>query len=253
MLAADVRRLGVTPGTILLTHCSLRSIGWVCGAQGAVIQALQDGLTPVGTLVMPSQSSQLTDPAGWSRPAVPDAWQQVIRDSMPPYDPQTTPTRGMGAVAEQFRTWPGVLRSAHPAFSFTAAGPHAAGIIDPHHLEDPFGETSPLARLYQLDAMVLLLGTSFECCTALHLAECRAWPDRQPVRQGAPLMLEGARRWVRYDSPPKESQRFPEVGTLLEEAGAVTTGMVGSATCHLFRVRAAVDAAVEHWRKGFTA
>ena len=130
-LAADLRRLEVMPGSVLMVHCSLRSLGWVCGAQTAVIQALQDALTPAGTLVMPSHSSDLTDPAQWSQPPVPHEWQRTIRDNMPAYHPQTTPTRGMGAVAEQFRTWPGVLRSAHPAFSLAAAGPHAAAVISP--------------------------------------------------------------------------------------------------------------------------
>ena len=252
-LAADLRRLEVMPGSVLMVHCSLRSLGWVCGAQTAVIQALQDALTPAGTLVMPSHSSDLTDPAQWSQPPVPHEWQRTIRDNMPAYHPQTTPTRGMGAVAEQFRTWPGVLRSAHPAFSLAAAGPHAAELIDPHPLADPFGETSPLARLYLLDASVLLLGVGFDRCTALHLAECRAWPDRPSAIQGAPLMVEGARRWVWYEVPPKEAERFPEIGTLLEQAGLITTGMVGSAACRLVRARNAVDAAVEHWREGVTA
>ena len=66
-------------------------------------------------------------------------------------------------------------------------------------------------------------------------------------------MVDGARRWVWYEVPPKEAERFPEIGTLLEQAGLITTGMVGSAACRLVRARNAVDAAVEHWREGVTA
>ena len=34
---------------------------------------------------------------------MPADWVQILRNEMPAYDPQTTPTRNMGAVAELFR------------------------------------------------------------------------------------------------------------------------------------------------------
>ena len=49
-LAADLRQLGIEPGMVLLVHSSMRSLGWVSGGPVAMIQALQDVLTDVGTL-----------------------------------------------------------------------------------------------------------------------------------------------------------------------------------------------------------
>ena len=156
-LATDLRQLGVAPGDVVLVHSSLSAIGWVSGGAAAVILSLGDAVTESGTLVMPAQSAHLTDPRGWSRPAIPADWHDLVRATMPPFDPRTTPSRGMGVVAKEFRTGLGVSRSPHPSCSFAALGPLAQEITAQQPLEDAFGEESPLARLYRTGGHILLL------------------------------------------------------------------------------------------------
>ena len=139
-LQADFEALGIEKGMVLLVHSSLSAIGWVCGGAVAVIIALQEVLGDTGTLVMPAHSTDLSDPSQWENPPVPESWWQIIRETMPAYDPDLTPTRSMGKIAETFRKQSGVLRSAHPQSSFCARGPQASDIINNHALAYGMGE-----------------------------------------------------------------------------------------------------------------
>ena len=244
-LARDLRRLGVAPGMTLLVHSSLSSLGWVCGGAVAVIQALMDAITPGGTLVMPAHSGDCSDPANWGNPPVPEAWWQPIRDTMPAFDPLRTPTRGMGRIADLFRSWPEVLRSSHPALSFAAWGAHAETIVACHSLNHSLGEQSPLARIYDLDGRILLLGVGYDSNTSFHLAEYRV-PGPEHLVAGAPILEGGRRLWKSYTDIVFDVESFPAIGEAFERAGKVRVGKVGSAEARLFSQREAVDFA-ERW------
>jgi aminoglycoside 3-N-acetyltransferase len=243
-VAADLRALGLQPGSTVIVHSSLSSIGWVCGGSVAVVQALMDVITPEGTLVMPTHSGDLSDPSYWQHPPVPEAWWPIIREKMPAYDPCLTPTRGMGHIVEAFRTWPGVVRSSHPQVSFAAWGKQAGSITAHHSLDYSLGEQSPLARIYDRDGSVLLLGVSYGNNTSFHLGEYRASGGR-PIVQGAPILENGERVWKTIHDLEWDDDRFEELGAEFEKAHPVKIGQVGSATTRLFSQRAAVDFAMK--------
>ena len=243
----DLTALGVTPGMVLLVHSSLSSLGWVCGGPVAVVMALEAALGPEGTLVMPTHSGDLSDPSYWKNPPVPETWWEVIRQTMPAYDARMTPTRGVGAIPECFRNQVGTLRSSHPSDSFAARGPHAETIVGEHTLDFSMGDGSPLARIYDLDGWILLMGADFRCATSLHLGEYRAdYPRKRQVMRGAPALLTGRREWVEFRDFDWDDSDFGAIGTsFVDRTGAVRSGRVANGAAQLMPQRMLVDYAVK--------
>lgn len=235
-LAADLRTLGVPAGGVLLVHASLSCLGWVAGGPVAVVQALLDTLGPDGTLVVPTHTGGNSDPAGWTNPPVPTDWWPAIRAHLPGYHPKVTPSRGMGAVAEAVRTWPMAVRSGHPQVSFAAVGPRAEALTAKHSLAPMLGEGSPLSRLRDANALVLLLGVGHEANTALHLAEYGLAPVTQAY--AAAISAAGERKWVSWQDRPLDAGDFPALGAAYEaQAGPeVRTGRVGAAPARLLPI-----------------
>ncbi|MEU1853060.1 AAC(3) family N-acetyltransferase [Streptomyces sp. NPDC019990] len=239
-LRTQLGELGVRPGETLLVHSSLRALGWVNGGAVTVVRGLLDALGPEGTLVVPTQTGDLSDPSLWGDPPVPAQWWPAIRATMPAYDPRITPSRGVGVVPETVRTWPGALRSAHPQTSFAAVGRDAAEVTEGHAPDCRLGERSPLAKLETMGARVLLLGAGYASCTCFHLAEYRIPSPRVTV--GRP----GPQGWETVTEVSITSDRFDELGHDFERDRPVVRGKVGAAEARLFPVAEAV-AYAERW------
>ena len=109
-------------------------------------------------------------------------------------------------------------------------------------MTSPSGEGSPLARLYELDAHVLLLGVGHANNSSMHLAEERAdWPLKKSCDHSAPLILRGKRQWVTFEALDYDSDDFDLAG---ESFDAQVAGKVGQAEARLFLQRDVVDHAV---------
>ncbi|MER5886680.1 AAC(3) family N-acetyltransferase [Streptomyces sp. NPDC001941] len=251
-LALQLDELGLNAGDVVLVHTSLRAVGPVEGGGEAVLRALRSVLGPEGTVVVPTFTSANSDTSPAYRERVQGLSAEEVRhvrDSMPPFDPETTPSTQVGVFPEIVRRAPGALRSAHPQTSFAALGPHAEKILSDHRPDCHLGEDSPLARLYELRARVLLLGAGFHRCTAFHLGEYRV--QSPPRRTYSCVIRErGRRRWWSYEDVDLSDEVFGEVGADLVRGvtgRSVRSGTVGAARCHLF----GVDEAVDHARDWF--
>jgi aminoglycoside 3-N-acetyltransferase len=242
----DLLKLGIGYGDIVLVHSSLSSLGWVCGGAQAVIMALKQAVGDEGTLVMPAHSGEISDPAEWSNPPVPKEWIEKIYESMPAFDADLSPTRGMGRIAELFRTLPESIRSNHPQVSFSASGSYAKTVLENHELTPQFGRNTPLGKLYELNAKVLLLGVGYDSCTSFHLAE--ALIATMPRKKMGTAILENKKReWKWFeDFAYSADEDFEQIGKVFDDTGNVRIGKVGNAYGRVFNMKTGVDFA-EKW------
>lgn len=240
--------MGLKKGMTVIVHSSMSKIGWIAGGPIAVTQALMDVITQEGTIVMPAHTPDYSDPIDWENPPVPKDWVPIIKENMPAYDKNITPTSYMGRIAEAFRTFPGVLRSNHPQYSFTAWGKHAEEITAEHMLDYGLGEKSPLKKIYDLNGMVLLIGVEYDNNTSFHLAEYMIGTTKEE-KMGAPILIDDERKWVEYKDIELNVDDFNKIGTEYEQEGKVVTFNIGQAKSKLFNQTESVDFAKEWMEK----
>ena len=239
--------LAIPSGTDLLVHCSMRRFGAVHGGPATVAAALRTLMGPKGTLVVPTQTPGNSTTSYAFRAATrgmtaPELAQYEAR--MEGFDAASTPSLGMGRLAEYVRRQPGSVRSNHPQTSFCALGPSAAELMAVHDLDCHLGPRSPLGTLHDRDAQVLLLGVGYEACTALHLAEYLRDepPPRRPYRC---FVRDGdRRRQLDFLAPDLDDRDFGRLGEALHRQSFVASATVGHATAIAVPLRSAVSFAI---------
>ncbi len=188
-------QLGIKQGDTLLVHASLSSLGYVVGGAEALYYALRVVIGNEGTIVVPSQTVEISDPASWQYPPVPQEWHDVIRLSIPAYSKELSYSKAMGAFSQLIGILPDSIRSNHPMYSFTAIGEKASEIIEQDSFDFPFGEESPLGRMYSIGAKILMIGTDFETNTSLHLAESRL--NREVIHEKSKILTKDGKNGYR--------------------------------------------------------
>lgn len=150
-------------GERVAVHTSLSSFGTVEGGADTVCQAVMDSVGPDGTVLMPAFT--YTETLGAEFEPDSDA-RKVPRTAA--FHPELPVSREIGAVAEAFRRFPGVMRSNHPTHSFSAWGRDARVMLSTQRDNNLLG---PLKKLNVVRGHVVLLGTTLASATAIHLAE----------------------------------------------------------------------------------
>lgn len=226
-VCAQLTRLGVREGGVLLVHTSFRAVRPVEDGPVGLIRALRGSVGISGTIVMPTMT-----------------------DGESVFDPRSTPTTDMGIVAETFWRQPGVIRSSHPGGSFAAEGPEAIRICAEQPLSPPHGPVSPPGRVLDLGGQVLLLGVHHSESTMLHVAEAIAgvpYSISYPTVVG--LDVDGVAQTVDVAETDHCCRGFRQLDGWLDARGLLRRGAIGNAEARLVDARALVDVALEHLRR----
>jgi aminoglycoside 3-N-acetyltransferase len=192
-LVADLARLGVASGDIVMVHAACRTVGAVLGGPDAIIAALRDAVGPAGTIM-----AYLDWDAPWEDFA--DDTGHIpahLKPHVPGFDAALTRAgRDNGVLPEFLRTTPGARRSGNPGASVAAIGAAAEWLTADHPLNYGYGPGGPLARLVEAEGKVLMLGAPLDTMTLLHLAEHRAkLPNKRVRRIETPFASDRGTRW----------------------------------------------------------
>ena len=201
----------------VIIHTSLSKFYYVLAGPETVILALKETISK-GTIMMPSEVSTNCDPATWEYPPVRSDLMETIRDNMPPYDPITSATEGLGITPEYFRTLPDVVRSNHPYLPIAIWGKNKIQIAKEQPLNLPYGINSPLDYLYKNNGKIVFLGTDYETCTALHYAESTINRPTETWSAATGFDEQGKTTWTDYQNVDLDSyDDFNELGLDFEK------------------------------------
>ena len=232
-IARDLRALGLERGDGVMVHGALSALGPTLAGPRSVIEGLVEAVGPAGLVVMPAFTADSVLPP--LPPDLPDHARAHLEAQVPGFDPARSSASRLGALAEAFRSWPGVVRSVHPIRSLAALGPEAGRMLERHPRDWPLGLDGPMGRLAERqDMKVLLLGVGYDRCSALHTAETIATCRRLCVRHFKDTR-HAPPRWVHARDVGDDAEGyFPDLGAAFDRTGSVRHGRVAGGEARLF-------------------
>lgn len=220
-IRSALRALAVAEGDTLIVHTSLGAIGPIEGGADVLLDALAALTGERGRVAMPTFTYSF----------------EGNREA-PDFNPHQT-SSAVGVLSECFRRRPGVIRSAHPTHSIAIRGHDAERIAHGHTETAALGRGSPMHRLVEASADVLLIGVGFDTLSLLHTAEslagvpyvdCFAYAHKGWRSHGRIMTPTGAVRTIPVIEPPGCSREFSVMEGPAREAGCVREGRIGKAS-----------------------
>lgn len=227
-------KLGIKKGMLLLVEVANFDYRCIVGGAQSLIEVLIDIIGYDGTLVIPSFTLDLKDPANlnhYNR----QQWKD-IRKSMMPFNKKTSSPDDV--LARQFLCNEAVLRSYHPIYSFAAWGRYAKAICDKHPLHFGLSEHSPISKIVELNGYCLTIGTDFnDCIIFKYVQNCR---QQQAIKiDYCPIESNHALVWKAILDYDVQQLDFSKVETLLAQQNEITSDYLNDQKGSLFSLKIA--------------
>lgn len=243
-IVADLVDLRVTPGDAVLVHASMRAVGAVEGGADTVIEAVMEVVGLAGTVVCPAfnRKNRIEDRVITVEGGSPGSLDFRL-DTGTFIDGLCR--EQVGIFAERLSARPDAELSSHPTLAFSAAGRSASYITANAPFHYSLGTNSPLARLHQLDARIVLIGVDHRVNSAIHLAE--NWANAPYARRKAAVRMPNHTA-TELEGNPECSAGFVKIEPLLRQARILRSGYVGNARSQSMRLQHVVSMAMEMLR-----
>jgi aminoglycoside N3'-acetyltransferase len=168
-----LQEVGVSEGDGLLIHSAIQFLGQPVGGVGIYLQALASLLGIPLTFSPDSREQPKTQTGTLAVPAFNFGFARGES-----FDPQNTPSQGMGVFSEYIRQHPAARRTPHPMQSLAVIGRYAEDLVG-RDTSSAFDPGSAFERMLKLDFDILLLGADIQAVSLYHYCEQRA---RVPYR-----------------------------------------------------------------------
>ena len=222
-LIDQLKELGIKHGDSLFVHSSIRAVGGEVKAR-ELIEALFFAVGKEGTLLFPTFTSRNEEY----------------------FVPSQTPSV-MGAVAEEFRKMPGVIRSFHPRHPVAAKGPMAEDLLKDHEkASGPCSEGTPFFKHANSGGQILLIGVDLDTLTLLHTAEAMLDLAYLNCMEAAYMDESGIIHHVKMKQVPGGHRGgvrgFEKV---FREHGIIRYGRIGKGSAMLIDAKKSLDVMVD--------
>lgn len=227
-----LKSIGIGRGDTVLIHTSMRALGETEGGCDGVIDSFKSYLSD-GLFIVPTHT--------WAS----------VGNSHPTYDVRTE-MPCIGALPTVAVTRADGVRSLHPTHSIAAFGARAAEYVaGEEKARTPCPAGGAWSRLYDEDAIILLIGVGLNRNTYIHAIDEML---DLPGRLAEPISLtivdyDGKRYEITYQKHGDTgSENFGVFRAPLEACGALSWGKLGNATVGIFKVRRGTDEIKRLWK-----
>ncbi|ADU32154.1 aminoglycoside N(3)-acetyltransferase [Evansella cellulosilytica] len=226
--------LGLTEGSTVLVHSSLKSFGYVEGGAITVIESLLETVGPEGNVIVPTLTGEASD----------------SKETPPQFDVSTTPC-WTGVIPETFRNLPEARRSLHPTHSVAVIGSKKHELVSGHETShSPCDKTSPYYKNAMEHGYIMLIGVDQESNTTIHTCEEIAQVPYHLQKETTTSEIideAGGKITVKnklhdWTKPPTN---FNKLDALFESKGIMTKQKIGNATTRLINANSMLQLTLE--------